>query len=198
MINNIKNVSVLSVLSLIVSVVALILYATVFENPDVFVPWIISSVMAVILPIVSKYFRNRKEKTGKTIEITAFVIGAFDFYCVFFAATKINIYIVFLIIAIISILYAKLFNYVMAVPKRKDTENDSAKKIKMTNFPMFFCIVSCACTIFLTIDALITTGELDNYGNWFAIFVLYCLPLILFNKNRKKNKRSLAIFLFVV
>lgn len=111
------RISVFSITSLLISVAAFVLYAVLLDGTNVYVPWIILSVLAMFFPLLSKYFRKRKAKKGKGLEIAALVIGAFDFYFVFFAATKINLFFIFILIAVICVLYAKLFNNIVITNK---------------------------------------------------------------------------------
>ena len=118
------RISVFSIISLLISVVAFVLYAILLDGTNVFIPWIILSVLAMVFPLLSKYFRKRKSKMGAGLEIAALVIGAFDFYFVFFAATKINLFIVFVLIGIICFLYAKLFNNILPIAQKNEINED--------------------------------------------------------------------------
>lgn len=111
------RISFFPITSLLISVAAFVLYAILLDGTNVFIPWIILSVVAMFFPLLSKYFRKRKSKKGKGLEIAALVIGAFDFYFVFFAATKINLFFIFILIAVICVLYAKLFNNIVIINK---------------------------------------------------------------------------------
>lgn len=112
-----KKISVFPITSLLISVIAFALYAILLGGTNVYILWITFSVLASLFPILSKYLRKRKGKSGKGIEITALIIGGFDLYFVFFAATKVNIYLVFGINIIIFLLYAKLFNNIVITNK---------------------------------------------------------------------------------
>lgn len=104
--------SIFPIISLSISIIAFVLYALVAYQVKVQWLWLLFSIASMLFPFLSKYFRNKKDAWGKSLEITAVVIGAFDFYFLLFAATTINIYIVYLIIAAICVLYAKVFNNV--------------------------------------------------------------------------------------
>lgn len=86
------------------------LYAILMDGTNVFLLWIVSSLISPFFPILSKYLRNRRAQLGKGLEITALVIGLFDFYFVFFAATKINLFFIYIAATVICVLYAKSFN----------------------------------------------------------------------------------------
>ncbi|MBR6503241.1 MAG: hypothetical protein IKT42_07365 [Clostridia bacterium] len=118
--------SIFPIISLFISIIALVLYVLVIYGAKLHWFWLLFSVASMAFPFVSKYFRNKKDAFGKSIEITAVVIGAFDLYFLFFAATKINIYVVYLLIAAICVLYAKLFNNVSkkAVKIEDDKETE--------------------------------------------------------------------------
>ena len=125
-----KRISVLSVISLIVSILAFVLYMLVFTYSDAYLPWIISGIVAPVLPIFAKYVRNANGRGGKGFEIAALVIGSFDFYCVFFAATTWNIYIAFGIIAVECTIYAKCFNKKLELAQSNTGEGAAALNIE--------------------------------------------------------------------
>ncbi len=128
-----KKVSIFSIVSFLLSVIALILYVMLLNGTNVFIIWIIFSVLASLFPLLSKFIRNKKGKKGKGIEITALIIGGLALYFVFFAATKINIYFVFGINIIIFILYAKLFNNVQVESKNQKAQDEFVFDKKQNN-----------------------------------------------------------------
>lgn len=143
------RISVFSITSLLISVVAFVLYDILLHGTNVFIPWIILSLLAMFFPLLAKYFRKRKSKNGAKVEIAALIIGAFDFYFVFFAFTKINLFIVFILIGIICFLYVKLFNNIIpVVQKRKTikiiTRNDPITtknlKDKSNHLPFYYIV----------------------------------------------------------
>ena len=105
-----KTLSIFPVISLLISIIAFILYAVVLNGTNIIFIWIALSIASIIFPIASKYFRNKNAQSGKGLEITALVIGCFNSYFVFFAATSINLFLVYTLIAVVCVLYAKLFN----------------------------------------------------------------------------------------
>ena len=90
--------------SLIMSIVAFGLYVLLLSGTNVYILWIVLSVISSVLPILSKYLRNADGKIGKSVEIIALIIGGYNLYFVFFAATKINLFPVFVLIVIIFVL----------------------------------------------------------------------------------------------
>lgn len=116
-----KKFSIFPIISLLISILAFALYAILLGGTNVYIPWMALSILSILFPVLSKYMRNKKAKSGKGLEITALVIGSFDFYFFFFATTKINLLFVFIAITVICILYAKLFNKVTPIPQ--PTEN---------------------------------------------------------------------------
>ncbi len=105
-----KRISIVSFISLAISIVAFILYVILLGGTNVYILWIISSIIALFFPLLPKYIRSRNNIRGEWLEIVALVIGSFDFYFVISSATKWNIYIAFAIIIIACILYIFLFN----------------------------------------------------------------------------------------
>ena len=86
------NFSLLSIVSLVISILGFVFYAMLLDKKGfVYLPWLVFSVSSIIVPIIAKYIRKRHGKRGKAFEVAAMVIGVFDFYFVFFAATKISI-----------------------------------------------------------------------------------------------------------
>ncbi|MEE0946951.1 MAG: hypothetical protein U0M42_09035 [Acutalibacteraceae bacterium] len=122
-----NKISIFSIISVLISILAFISYVMLLAGTDIFALWIILSIVAILFPILSKYFRKRKAKKGNGLEIAALVIGAFDFYFVFFAATKINLFFVFILIASICFLYAKSFNNIQVVEK---STNEKIEKLE--------------------------------------------------------------------
>lgn len=104
------KISITAVTSLAISIIAFVLYVMVLNGSDVYILWILASIAALCFPVFSKYRRNKSGSNGKPLEITALVLGAFDFYFVIFAATGWNIYMAYALVAIVCILYAKHFN----------------------------------------------------------------------------------------
>lgn len=118
------KMSITAISSLIISIFAFILYAMVLDGSNVYILWIFASTAALCFPVFSKYCRNKKSSKGKAVEIIALILGAFDFYCVIFAATAWNIYIAFALIAIVCVLYAKLFNNLDKPEETKNPEKE--------------------------------------------------------------------------
>ena len=122
-----KSFSVLSIISSVISVLGFVFYAMLLDGKGfVYIPWLAFSVLSIIVPIIAKYIRKRQGKRGKAFEIAAMAIGAFDFYFVFFAATKIDLNIIFVVIGVICVLYAKLFNNVevKTMPKKENPQEE--------------------------------------------------------------------------
>lgn len=107
-----KKVCLASVFALVVSILAFALYALLFEGAKVYGLWIVVSIVAPTCPIAAKYLRLKQGSKGKALEIAALVLGCFDFYFVIFAATKWNINLAFTVIAVVCVVYAKMFNQV--------------------------------------------------------------------------------------
>lgn len=109
-----KKISIFPIISLIISIIAFVLYIMVLEGAtlSLLIFWSLLSIISVFMPTVSKFFRKRKGKLGKTVEIISLIIGCFSFYFLFFALTKISIYIVYIMIFGICFLYAKAFKNV--------------------------------------------------------------------------------------
>lgn len=105
-----KRISIVSFISLAISIVAFILYVILLGGTNVYILWIISSIIALFFPLLPKYIRSRNNMRGEWLEIVALVIGSFDFYFVISSATKWYIYIAYVIIIIACILYIFLFN----------------------------------------------------------------------------------------
>ncbi len=102
--------SIVSVISFLISVSALGMYGMLFEGINLFLLWIICSVASIILPIFAKSNRLKKDLRGKAFEVVALVIGSFNLYSVFFAATKIPLVVAYVVIAICCFVYAKISN----------------------------------------------------------------------------------------
>lgn len=130
-----KEISIWSFIAFIISLIALCLYSVVIVRDisaiGVLLLWIILSVISPLFPILAKFLRNRKEKHGKKLEIFALIIGSYNLYLIFFCLTTINMYIVFAMIAVICITYAKLFNYLSvkhtSAPTKYSVSNTSLK-----------------------------------------------------------------------
>lgn len=119
-----KKISIASVASLIISILAFVLYGRVLSGKNMFLEWTIMSIVALVFPIFAKYCRNKRGAKGKVLEILALILGSFDFYCVIFAATTLNVYIAFAVIAIVCVIYAKSFNN----PSREAEDNQAEKE----------------------------------------------------------------------
>ena len=123
-----NKISIYPFVSLIMSIVAFGLYVLLLSGTNVYILWIVLSVISSVLPILSKYLRNADGKIGKSVEIIALIIGGYNLYFVFFAATKINLFPVFVLIVIIFVLYAKLFNNVKSDESLEKYNSDDVYK----------------------------------------------------------------------
>ncbi len=203
------RISIFSITSLLISAAAFVLYAILLDGTNVFIPWIILSVLAMVFPLLSKYFRKRKQKKGTGFEIAALVIGAFDFYFIFFAATKINLFFVFILIAVICILYVKLFNNVIVTQKAENNEilvqNELQKMDKSTQpttrlkASLITAIVSTLfIPILIVVHILAEEAYVDNdvfyiINDSMAFFILPAIcvvSLIIFIYNKVKGNSS--------
>lgn len=88
--------SIISFVSLAVSILGVFIYSSLFSGSGLIFPFVIISVISIILPAISKKVRLAKGQKGKILEIIAIVIGGFNFYCVFFALTKLPLVIAYL------------------------------------------------------------------------------------------------------
>lgn len=91
-----RGISIISVISLVVSAAALILYSLALKGVNVVTLFVITSIASVILPVIAKILRVKKDKKGKALEIIAIIVGGFDFYCVVFAVVRLPIIIGYL------------------------------------------------------------------------------------------------------
>ncbi len=115
-----QKISILSICSLFISIIAFIQYCIVLSGPSVTIPfwffglavhcWSITSIFALIVPILAKWHRKLKGYKGKTLEIVTLIIGAYNFYFAILLTTQIPLYICYAIIIVCCVLYAKLFN----------------------------------------------------------------------------------------
>lgn len=120
-----KKLSITSFISFTISIIAFVLYVILLSGINVYILWIVSSITALFLPLLSKYVRTQNKMKGAGLEVAALVIGSFDFYFVIFAATSGKLLIAYAIIAVTCILYGKLF-------KEHPTKNDSYNNIKFS------------------------------------------------------------------
>lgn len=104
------SLSMFPVISLFVSIVGVLLHNAVMNYTNLIGLWAMSSFISIIFPLVSKYFRNRDSKEGKSIEIVALILGSFNLYSYLFTTTEISAFFIFAIIALVCFLYVKLFN----------------------------------------------------------------------------------------
>ena len=87
--------SIISFVSLSVSILGVFIYSSLFSGSGLIFPFVIVSVISIILPAISKKIRLVKGKKGKILEIIAIIIGGYNFYCVFFALTKLPLIIAY-------------------------------------------------------------------------------------------------------
>ena len=87
---------ILSLISLLVSIAGAASYVALFSYPGLKTLFIVLSIASLVLPLISKISRISYEKKGKTLEIIAIVIGAFNFYFLIFAFTTFPIFIGYL------------------------------------------------------------------------------------------------------
>lgn len=110
------RLSIASIVSLFISTFALVLFGRLLDRGSTFPrlaiywAWIILSVVSIVFPIFAKYCRNRRGAKGKTPEMIALILGAYDFHCVIIYAVKLNDYIALALIAVVCVIYAKSFN----------------------------------------------------------------------------------------
>lgn len=134
-----KKSFALPIVSLIISIVAFFLYGILLNGTNVYILWILLSMMSVVFPIISKYFRNKYKQGGKAFEIAALVIGVCDFYFVFFAATKVDLYLVLALMIAICVLYAKLFNHIPSTDSQSLPSTAAPRTAVPTADQVCFC-----------------------------------------------------------
>lgn len=88
--------SIMSLISLIVSLLGVLIYSSLFSGSGLIWLFILVSIVSVILPVIAKKIRIKKDKKGKAFEIIAIVVGGFNFYCIFFALTTVPMFIAYL------------------------------------------------------------------------------------------------------
>ena len=120
--------SVMSIVALAVSIVGAVLYCTLFAGSGLQFLFIIFSIASIILPPIAKRQRLAKGKKGigMGLEITAIVIGGFNFYCIFFALTSLPILIGYLGWVICIIAYK-----LVKAPEKQEfwADNDSIQQV---------------------------------------------------------------------
>ena len=100
--------SFLPVISLVLSIVTTTLYYLIFSVRELFVIWMLASMFSAFAPLMCKGVRKTSTKIDSFLEITALVIGLYNFYSVLFLSTQINTSIIIGIVAIICVIYSKI------------------------------------------------------------------------------------------
>lgn len=201
-----KRVSIFSIVSLIIGIVSTMMFWLLLskEVGFLYVPWLISGTISIFFPILSKYLRKRSGRKGVGFESAAIILGFFNFYWVLSVATKWHLTIIYLLCVLVCILYVVLFKKTTPIQKEKDTivsENENNKQNEKKRFfipiAVVLSIITCWCSLFLFIDALIL-DEFENGFGWIGMFVVYSISTFLFWVNYKRKNCIVAILCFCV
>ena len=165
MVTHKSSMSIFSLISFAISIIGAVLYGMVFKFNSVLIIWIITSIISVILPIIAKIIRLKRQQSGKIFEILAIVVGGFNFYCVIFVLTKLPIFVAYLGWICCGFLYKSI----------KDINN----AISHEETPNIASFETSACSV---VEDATTYDTLETKIQKKSVFPLYSITcLIIFN-----------------
>ena len=105
-----SSVSSFSIITLILSIIGVILYYFVLSINSTLITFlfVVISLIAIVLPPISKKKSLEHNQGGRALEIIAIVISGFNFYCIIFALTKWPIGIAYIGWLVCSIVYSQI------------------------------------------------------------------------------------------
>lgn len=122
-----SSVSAFSIFTLILSIIGVILYYFVLSTGATLIAFlfVVVSLIAIVLPPISKKLRLEHNQGGRAFEIIAIIISGFNFYCIVFALTKWPIGIAYIGWLICSIVYSQIKGHRKKDTSMLNTQHDS-------------------------------------------------------------------------
>lgn len=173
-----KKVNILSIISLVIAVVATGMFWLLLGKVAgfIYVPWLITGTISFLFPILAKYFRKINGNKGNGFEITAMILGFYNFYWVLSVATKWHLTIILLLCVLVCVLYCILFKNIQQQTKHiKKTEQHKKITDKKKFFQTIILIGFIICAILVIIVSIIS----NFYGSGDAVEFTGNISLIL-------------------